>query len=178
MQGFYGCASRSVHYCSLVVMSQLSLQTSSATGALDSLTKRHTSARFRSYGEFWLGCQTLGYTRRRSEGQRWRKSMFHLIWYVLIGLISGVIAKSVMHVHMTIFWTIMLGIIGSIHRRLRYPHVFAPGKRSISSRRPHFLHTRRDPASSSISGSLDRSTSIEWLSFIKTSYTRAHRGLT
>ena len=25
--------------------------------------------------------------------------MFHLIWYILIGLISGVIAKSVMHVH-------------------------------------------------------------------------------
>src|SRR5580704_15011481 len=42
------------------------------------------------------------------------ESMFHLIWYVLIGLISGVIAKSVMHVHMTIFWTIVLGIIGSI----------------------------------------------------------------
>jgi uncharacterized membrane protein YeaQ/YmgE (transglycosylase-associated protein family) len=42
------------------------------------------------------------------------KSMFHLIWYILIGLISGVIAKSVMHVHMTIFWTIVLGIIGSI----------------------------------------------------------------
>ena len=40
--------------------------------------------------------------------------MFHLIWYILIGLISGVIAKSVMHVHMTIFWTIALGIIGSI----------------------------------------------------------------
>jgi uncharacterized membrane protein YeaQ/YmgE (transglycosylase-associated protein family) len=42
------------------------------------------------------------------------KNMFHLIWYILIGLISGVIAKSVMHVHMTIFWTIVLGIIGSI----------------------------------------------------------------
>ena len=40
--------------------------------------------------------------------------MFHLIWYVLIGLISGVIAKSVMHVRTTIFWTIVLGIIGSI----------------------------------------------------------------
>jgi uncharacterized membrane protein YeaQ/YmgE (transglycosylase-associated protein family) len=40
--------------------------------------------------------------------------MFHLIWYVLIGLISGVIAKSVMHVHMTTFWTVVLGIIGSI----------------------------------------------------------------
>jgi uncharacterized membrane protein YeaQ/YmgE (transglycosylase-associated protein family) len=42
------------------------------------------------------------------------KSMFHLIWYILIGLISGVIAKSVMHVNITIFWTIVLGIIGSI----------------------------------------------------------------
>jgi uncharacterized membrane protein YeaQ/YmgE (transglycosylase-associated protein family) len=40
--------------------------------------------------------------------------MFHLIWYVLIGLLSGVIAKSVMHVHLTMFWTIVLGIVGSI----------------------------------------------------------------
>jgi uncharacterized membrane protein YeaQ/YmgE (transglycosylase-associated protein family) len=42
------------------------------------------------------------------------KSMFHLVWYVLIGLIAGLIAKSAMHVHMTIFWTIVLGVIGSI----------------------------------------------------------------
>jgi uncharacterized membrane protein YeaQ/YmgE (transglycosylase-associated protein family) len=40
--------------------------------------------------------------------------MFHLLWYVVIGLVSGVIAKSVMHEHMTIFWTIVLGIVGSI----------------------------------------------------------------
>ena len=40
--------------------------------------------------------------------------MFHLIWYVLIGLLSGLIAKSVMHVHMTLLWTIVLGIVGSI----------------------------------------------------------------
>jgi len=40
--------------------------------------------------------------------------MFHLLWYVLIGFISGIISKSVMHVHMTLFWTIVLGIIGSI----------------------------------------------------------------
>src|SRR5207247_7418348 len=33
------------------------------------------------------------------------KIMIHLIWYILVGLIAGVIAKSVMHVHMTIFWT-------------------------------------------------------------------------
>jgi uncharacterized membrane protein YeaQ/YmgE (transglycosylase-associated protein family) len=32
----------------------------------------------------------------------------------LVGLIAGAIAKSVMDVHMTIFWTIVLGIIGSI----------------------------------------------------------------
>jgi uncharacterized membrane protein YeaQ/YmgE (transglycosylase-associated protein family) len=42
------------------------------------------------------------------------KIMLHLIWYIVVGLIAGVIAKSVMHVHMTIFWTIVLGIIGSI----------------------------------------------------------------
>ena len=40
--------------------------------------------------------------------------MFHLIWYILVGLIAGFVAKSVMHVQMTIFWTIVLGIIGSI----------------------------------------------------------------
>ena len=52
--------------------------------------------------------------QQENPGEPWRKSMFHLVWYILIGLISGVIAKSVMHVHMTIFWTIVLGIIGSI----------------------------------------------------------------
>jgi uncharacterized membrane protein YeaQ/YmgE (transglycosylase-associated protein family) len=40
--------------------------------------------------------------------------MFHLIWYVLVGLIAGVIAKSVMHVQMTISWTIVLCILGSV----------------------------------------------------------------
>lgn len=42
------------------------------------------------------------------------KSMFHLLWYLLIGLIAGLISKSVMHVHMTLFWTVVLGVIGSI----------------------------------------------------------------
>ena len=40
--------------------------------------------------------------------------MFHVIWYVVIGLLSGLIAKSVMHVHMTMLWTIALGIVGSL----------------------------------------------------------------
>jgi uncharacterized membrane protein YeaQ/YmgE (transglycosylase-associated protein family) len=51
-----------------------------------------------------------GVLNANDEGE----SMFHLIWYILIGLLSGFIAKSVMHVHMTMFWTIVLGIIGSI----------------------------------------------------------------
>ena len=40
--------------------------------------------------------------------------MFHLLWYIVIGLIAGVIAKSAMHVHIALFWTVVLGIIGSI----------------------------------------------------------------
>jgi uncharacterized membrane protein YeaQ/YmgE (transglycosylase-associated protein family) len=40
--------------------------------------------------------------------------MFHLLWYILIGLVAGVIAKSIMHVHLALIWTIVLGIIGSI----------------------------------------------------------------
>jgi uncharacterized membrane protein YeaQ/YmgE (transglycosylase-associated protein family) len=52
--------------------------------------------------------------RIRLKANHGGKGMFHLIWYVLIGLVSGVIAKSVMHEHMTIFWTIVLGIVGSL----------------------------------------------------------------
>src|SRR5216684_8910063 len=33
------------------------------------------------------------------------------------------------------------------NRRRRYTHVFAPDKRTISSRRPHFFHTGREPGS-------------------------------
>ena len=40
--------------------------------------------------------------------------MFHLIWYIVVGLIAGFAAKSVMHLHLTLLWTIVLGLIGSI----------------------------------------------------------------
>ncbi len=40
--------------------------------------------------------------------------MFHLIGYIVVGLVAGVIAKWVMHVPLTVFWTIVLGIIGSL----------------------------------------------------------------
>jgi uncharacterized membrane protein YeaQ/YmgE (transglycosylase-associated protein family) len=40
--------------------------------------------------------------------------MFHLIWYLIIGLFAGIIGKSVMHVHLSLPWTIILGIVGSL----------------------------------------------------------------
>jgi uncharacterized membrane protein YeaQ/YmgE (transglycosylase-associated protein family) len=40
--------------------------------------------------------------------------MFHLLWYLIIGLLAGLISKSVMHVHLTMMWTIVLGCIGSL----------------------------------------------------------------
>ncbi len=40
--------------------------------------------------------------------------MLHILWYLIIGLLAGLISKSVMHVHMTLFWTLVLGVIGSV----------------------------------------------------------------
>ncbi len=39
--------------------------------------------------------------------------MLHIIWYIIVGLIAGVVAKHVMHIHMTPLWTSVLGIVGS-----------------------------------------------------------------
>ena len=40
--------------------------------------------------------------------------MFHILWYLIIGLLAGLISKSVMHVHMTLLWTLVIGVIGSL----------------------------------------------------------------
>ncbi len=40
--------------------------------------------------------------------------MLHLLWYIIVGLIAGLVAKSVLHMHMTLLWTLVLGLIGSI----------------------------------------------------------------
>ena len=40
--------------------------------------------------------------------------MFHILWYLIIGLLAGVISKSVMHVHLSLLWTMVLGVIGSL----------------------------------------------------------------
>jgi len=70
-------------------------------------------------------CETSGHTQPLSGGKRRSKIMIHLIWYIIVGLIAGLIAKSVLHVHMTIFWTIALGIIGSIIGGA-VTHMFSP----------------------------------------------------
>jgi uncharacterized membrane protein YeaQ/YmgE (transglycosylase-associated protein family) len=58
-----------------------------------------------------LICQRLGFRPKAKHGG---KGMFHLLWYLIIGLLAGLISKSVMHVHMTLFWTMVLGIVGSV----------------------------------------------------------------
>src|SRR5215469_11119349 len=40
--------------------------------------------------------------------------MLHLIWYIFVGFLVGCVAKALMHTHLSITWTIVLGIIGSI----------------------------------------------------------------
>ena len=42
------------------------------------------------------------------------KIMLHLIWYVIVGFLAGCVAKSLMHTHLSITWTVVLGIVGSI----------------------------------------------------------------
>lgn len=57
--------------------------------------------------------------------------MFHLIWYIIVGLIAGYVAKSFMHMHMSLLWTIALGLVGSIVGGL-VTHLFSrpgPGAR-------------------------------------------------
>jgi len=40
--------------------------------------------------------------------------MLHLIWYIFVGFIAGCVAKAFMHMHLSITWTVVLGIVGSI----------------------------------------------------------------
>jgi uncharacterized membrane protein YeaQ/YmgE (transglycosylase-associated protein family) len=57
--------------------------------------------------------------------------MFHLIWYIIVGLIAGFVAKSAMHVNLTLLWTIGLGIVGSLIGGL-VSHVFMRPKEGAS----------------------------------------------
>jgi uncharacterized membrane protein YeaQ/YmgE (transglycosylase-associated protein family) len=43
-----------------------------------------------------------------------KKDMLHLIWYIFVGFLVGCVAKALMHTHLSIMWTVVLGIVGSI----------------------------------------------------------------
>jgi uncharacterized membrane protein YeaQ/YmgE (transglycosylase-associated protein family) len=40
--------------------------------------------------------------------------MLHIIWYIIIGFLAGLIAKGIVHVHLGLLATTLLGIVGSI----------------------------------------------------------------
>jgi uncharacterized membrane protein YeaQ/YmgE (transglycosylase-associated protein family) len=40
--------------------------------------------------------------------------MLHILWYIIIGFIAGVISKWIMHVQANVIETIIIGLIGSI----------------------------------------------------------------
>jgi uncharacterized membrane protein YeaQ/YmgE (transglycosylase-associated protein family) len=54
-------------------------------------------------------------------------NMLHLIWYIIVGLIAGFLAKSIMHMHMSLLWTTVLGLVGSIVGGL-VTHLFSRSK--------------------------------------------------
>jgi uncharacterized membrane protein YeaQ/YmgE (transglycosylase-associated protein family) len=51
--------------------------------------------------------------------------MLHLIWYIIVGFLAGCVAKALLHFHLSITWTIVLGIVGSILGGL-ITHLFSP----------------------------------------------------
>ena len=69
--------------------------------------------------------------------------MLHLIWYIVVGFLAGCVAKALLHTHLSIMWTIILGIVGSIIGGA-VTHLFYPRWRSISPRRSNCFHTRRN----------------------------------
>jgi hypothetical protein len=46
--------------------------------------------------------------------ERYKENMLHLVWYITIGFLAGCVAKALLHTHLSITWTIVLGIVGSI----------------------------------------------------------------
>jgi uncharacterized membrane protein YeaQ/YmgE (transglycosylase-associated protein family) len=67
----------------------------------------HSFDRFRSAILLLLRVE---FQSRRSYNQ----NMLHLIWYLFVGFVVGCVAKALMHMHLSITWTIVLGIVGSI----------------------------------------------------------------
>src|SRR6266513_5827523 len=108
------------------------------------LTKKSSAPQF---AKSLVNCETPGHTRPLSAGKRRRKNyaslnLVHHCWVDRgrdreIGYARAhddFLDNRARHHRID-------------HRRRGYPHVFAPDNRTISSRRPHFFHTWRNPAS-------------------------------
>jgi uncharacterized membrane protein YeaQ/YmgE (transglycosylase-associated protein family) len=41
-------------------------------------------------------------------------AMLHLVWYLIVGVVAGAVAKFIMNFHIGFWRTMLLGIVGSI----------------------------------------------------------------
>jgi uncharacterized membrane protein YeaQ/YmgE (transglycosylase-associated protein family) len=63
----------------------------------------------------WLPIGNFAIAGLISKSQKLEgKNMLHLIWYICVGFLVGCVAKALMHTHLSITWTVVLGIVGSI----------------------------------------------------------------
>ena len=73
--------------------------------------------------------------------------MLHIIWYIIVGFIVGLVARAVMPgaQHLGFIMTTLLGIGWLDRRWLNWPLVFQTGARlGVSSGRFHHVDHRRD----------------------------------
>jgi uncharacterized membrane protein YeaQ/YmgE (transglycosylase-associated protein family) len=63
----------------------------------------------------WLRLGNFAIAGLISKSQKLEgRNMLHLIWYVFVGFLVGCVAKALMHTHLSITWTVVLGIVRSI----------------------------------------------------------------
>jgi hypothetical protein len=67
--------------------------------------------------------------------------MLHLIWYIIVGFLAGWVAKALLHVHLPIVWTIVLGIMVNPWRRGNSLILAAKRGRSLSPGGINRFHT-------------------------------------
>src|SRR4030095_11106422 len=68
-----------------------------------------------SFSFAWLRAPILLLLRVEFPNRRrYNQNMLHLIWYVFVGFLVGCVAKALIHTHLSIMWTVVLGIVGSI----------------------------------------------------------------
>ena len=70
----------------------------------------NSSFLLRRFGSAILLSLRVEFPNRRS----YNEDMLHLIWYIFVGFLVGCVAKALMHTHLSITWTVVLGIVGSI----------------------------------------------------------------